>query len=258
AGDLPPAGQMAFTMGRYFDNADVGEAVAHELAAQMMGGRQPALADLPIRCMVGDPTDPGRRSMPVAITTLTIRYDSRRHEARFLTHWRDPALVATNGDMYTVVPVGMFQPAGTTRGDGTGDFDLWRGMAREYSEELLGNAEHRDVNYQAWAFFTTLERLRAEGSCRPYCCGIGVDPLTLATDLLAVTVFEAAAFDELFADLVEDNDEGHTVVRGSDGTFGTLFCAEEIHRLVAVEHVQSAGAAVLEAAWRMRSALVGV
>jgi hypothetical protein len=248
-------GRMGFSEGRYFDATDVGEAAAHELAGVVYAGQSPDLARLPLRRLVGDPTDPGRRSMPTAITTLTIRYDAERDDARFLAHWRDPAKVAANGGMYTVVPVGMFQPAGTASGAGPGDFDLWRGMAREYSEELLGAAEHADVDYDDWPFFRQLTQARQARACRPYCLGIGVDPLTLAVDVLAVTVFDASAFDSLFAELVEENDEGR-IPRSPDGTPGLPFTAEEVHQLVEVEHTQPAGAAVLGAAWRMRDALL--
>ena len=253
---LTDTARVGFTMGAYFDAADTGEAAAHELAASVRAGANPSLADLPLRSLVCDPTDPTRRSMPTAITTLTIRYDQRTGDARFLAHWRDPAKVAANGGMYTVVPVGMFQPAGAAHDDGTGDFDLWRGMAREYSEELLGRDEHIDVDYAGWEFFAALRTARAEGGCRPYCLGIGVDPLTFATDILAVTVFDRAIFDEVFAGLVEVNDEGRTVTRSPDGTFGIPFTAQAVHRLLSVEHTQPAGAAVLETALRMREALL--
>ncbi len=248
--------EMGFTSGRYFDTFDVGEAVAHELAATVLGSRRPALVDLPLRALVGDPTDPTRRPTSVAITTLTIRYDQQAKDARFLVHWRDPAKVATNGGMYQVLPVGMFQAARTTA-DLAQDFDLWRCMAREYSEELLGEPEHADVDYAAWPFFQQLQDACSAGLCRPYCLGIGVDPLTLATDILTATIFDASVFDRLFGDLVEDNAEGRTLTTGVGDQVGLPFVSEEIDRLVSREHTQLAGAAVLDLAWSSRSNLLG-
>lgn len=247
---------MAFTTGTYFDFSDVGAAAAHELAATVCDGSSPGLASLPLRRLISDPTDAHYRPIPVAIVTLTLRHDARRGDVRFLTHWRDPAKVAAFGGLYSVVPVGMFQPAGTPTDDGIGDFDLWRCVAREYSEELLGEKEHSDVDYASWPFFRTLQRLRDEGACRPYCLGIVVDPLTLATDILASTVFDADAFDSVFAGLVRENDEGRVVVSSPDGTFGTRFDHDELERMLTVESVQPAGAAVLKTAWRLRDTLL--
>jgi hypothetical protein len=248
---------MEFTMGNYFDCSDVSTAVAHELASAVSAGRFTGLDSLPFRRLVADPTDSRRRPIPVAIVTLTLRHDVRRGDVRFLSHWRAPGKVAAFGGMHSVVPVGMFQPSGSAATDGIGDFDLWRSVAREYSEELLGAEEHVDVDYADWPFFDALEKARSEGTCRPYCVGIVVDPLTFATDILAVTVFESETFNSLFAGLVEENDEGSVAVRSADGTFGTRFDEEHVHRMVTEERMQPAGAAVLRAAWRMRGALLG-
>lgn len=250
------AGAMAFAAGAYFDGVDVGEAAAHELAAVARSGGEISLESLPFRRLIGDPTDPARRSMPVAITTLTIRYDRSRRDARFLAHWRDPAKVAANGGMYTVVPVGVFQPAGRAVDDGVGDFDLWRSVAREYGEELLGDEEHVDVDYGTWPLFRALRRARDAGECRPYCLGIGVDPLTLAVDILVAAVFEARAFDGIFTDLVAENDEGRVITSWDDGGFGVPFAEAAIGRVVGAERTQPAGAAVLRRAWLARHDLL--
>jgi len=50
---------------------------------------------------------------------------------------------------------------------------------------------------------------------RAWCVGLGVDPLTFATDLLTVAVFDAPVYDELFGGLVRDNAEG-TVLAARD------------------------------------------
>ena len=253
-----PGATLAFAMGTFFDVLNVGEAVAHEYADRHRRGR-PALTvdDLPLRDRIGDPTDPGRRPMLTAITTLTLRHDRGRAGTRFLAHWRDPAKVATNANLYQVTPVGVFQPAGSGDDRPRLDLDLWRCMAREYSEELLGAAEHEDVEYDRWPFFRQLGAARAAGDCRPYLLGIGIDPLTFATDILTVTVFEAAAFDRIFAGLVPANDEGHLVVRGGDGLFGTAFDPQSADHRAMRDRMQAAGAVLLDLAWSHRSVLLG-
>jgi hypothetical protein len=237
------AARLGCGLGRYFACMDVGEAVAHEYAAQFRQDGPPAWHDLPLRQIVGDPTDPARRSMNAAFTTVTVRFSPSG--ATFIVHWRDPAKVATNAGMYQVLPVGVFQPAGGSAGS---DFDLWRGMVREYSEELLDRPEHHHVDYDAWPFYSAMESARRTGGCRAYLLGLGVDPLTLAADLLTAVVFEADVFDSLFATVVATNAEGTTRT--------VAFSGDEVHELVNCSPIQPAGAAALSLAWRWRSVLL--
>jgi len=89
-----------------------------------------------------------------------------------------------------------------------------------------------------------------------FCLGMGVDPLTLAVDILAAAVFDSGLFDDLFAGLVATNAEGR-VVRGP-GAPGVPFTAEVIHRFGGgAEAMQAAGAAVLQLAWQHRNRLLG-
>jgi hypothetical protein len=236
-----PAPRLAWGRGRYFDIINGCEAVAHELAGRHLQGQPLQLDHLPLRAAIGDPLDPGRRAMLPAITALTLR---RGPEPTFVLHWRDPARVASGGGLYQVLPVGVFQPSGEAAGRVRGDLDLWRSMAREYGEELLGEPEHRDVSYESWPFWRRLEAARAGGRVRAHCLGLGVDPLTAVTDLLVAVVFEPDAFDVLFETLPTANDEGRIeahVPFTEDGA-GDL-------------PLQPAGAAVLRLAWRHRDAL---
>lgn len=248
--------RMRFGGGEYFDVLNIGEAAAHELAQAHQQGSGRSLSELPLRELVGDPTAPGRRRLLTAVTTLTIRYDHGHNEARFLVHWRDPAKVATNAGYYQVVPVGMFQPAGDPSTRHSQDFDLWRCVARELSEELLGAAEHQDVDYERWPFYQALQAARRSGRCRPYLLGAGVDPLTFATDILTTVVFDASAFDELLTGLVEENAEGQTTIDGHDGHVGTLLEPDTVRRLVDDGQMQPAGAATLDLAWRHRAEIL--
>ena len=255
AGDRP---SLQFGAGRYFDSIDTGTAAAHELAATELaagpaaGG--PSIRALPIRTLIGDPCDPRARPVIMAVATLTLRVDRDAGTARFPLHWRDPAKVGHAGGMYMVVPTGIFQPSGAAAGNTVNDFDLWKCMVREYAEELLGADEDHDsdrvpIDYDAWPFAARMAAARERGQVRAWCVGLGVDPLTFATDLLTVTVFDAAVYDEMFGALVRDNAEG------------TVLAARELDEATVAEMtgnkpVQAAGAALLALAFRHRSVLL--
>ncbi|REE98688.1 transcriptional regulator [Thermomonospora umbrina] len=194
---------LEFSAGRYFDGVDVGEAAAHELAADVPG--------LPLRTAVGDPRDLVRRSAPLAVTTVTLRRGTRD----VVLHWRDPAKVAHAGGLHQVMPVGVFQPATP---DARADFDLWRCMVREYGEEFLGTPEDREpeFTYDSWPLYRRMSRARTAGDVRAYCLGLGVDPLTFAVDLLTAVVIDDTTFDELFGALVDVNDEGRVTMAPFD------------------------------------------
>ncbi|MCR3754348.1 hypothetical protein [Lentzea californiensis] len=221
---------LTFGLGSYFDGIDVGEACAHEYAARVAG--------LPLRSAVGDPCDPRRRPVNVAISTLTLRHDEVSGEATFFLHWRDPKRVGHAGGMFQVLPVGVFQ------GSSEADFSLWHCMIREFAEEMLGAEEIHDADYAAWPFAQRLTE-----AARVFYLGMGVDPLTFATDMLTVAVIGASRFDELFGDLVSHNDEGQ-VLRGLP------FTASNVERFVHQEPTQAAGAALLSLAWQHRAELL--
>ena len=234
---------------------NVGEALAHEFAA---GG------SLPFRELAGDPCDLSRRGAMCAVTTLTLRRTAAG-DASFLLHWRDPAKVTHAGGLYQVMPVGIFQPADGNPASVRSDLSLWRSMAREFSEELLGTPEdHRDLgrplDYGRWPFYRALTAARAAGKLRVTCVGLGVDPLTFAADVLAVAVFDGDVFDGLFAGLVAANAEGRVIGPGAPavpGVPGVPFTGGAVRRLAGgAEPMQAAGAAVLQLAWRHRRSLL--
>jgi hypothetical protein len=216
---------LRFGPARYFDGVNVGESVAHELAAGVGG---PA-----VRERVGDPCDLGRRVALCAITTVTVTTSGA-----YVLHWRDPAKVAHAGGLHQVMPVGVFQPL---HGEAP---DLWQCMVREYAEELLGMAEDYPAGFvqEEWDFHRRMSGAREEGRLRAYFLGLGVDPLTLALDLLTVVVIEDGLFEELFGGLVAVNDEGTVSMAPFDGTVP--------------QPMQPAGAAALMLAWRHREALI--
>lgn len=245
---------LRFVLGHYFDAIDTGGAVAHEFAAAHLawtngapvqpGGTNGAFVQRgERRDAIGDPTDLARRPVNVAISAVVIRLDRGAGEARFLAHRRDPERVAHAGGLLQVVPVGVFQPVSADTGEH--DFSLWRCLQRELAEELLGEQETSGpVDYDAWPF----ERERLAGRMRPFVLGMGVDPLTLATDLLCAVVVDAPVFDRVFAGLVSENAEGWVSSHP--------FTADVVEQFVHRERIQAAGAAVLALAWGHRARLL--
>ena len=176
----------------------------------------------------------------------------------FLLHWRDPASVTHAGGLYQVMPVGVFQPSGATAAARRDDLDLWRCMAREFSEEFLGTSEDYGagpVDYARLAVLPGADTAREAGKLGVWCLGLGADPLTLATDILVAAVFSSDAFDALFGGLVAANDEGRVV--SWPGMTGVPFTAEVVARFAGAQSRCSTGAAALELAWHHRGRLLG-
>jgi hypothetical protein len=258
AADAPT---LHFGLGTYFDHLDIGEACAHEFAATQRGLLDST--DQRMRAAVGDPCDPNRRAMNLAISTLTLRLDRRSDEATFLLHRRDPKKVGHAAGLYQVLPTGVFQAADEAPWNRLNDFSLWRSMVREYAEEFLGEsedygAEGAPIDYDAWPFAARMEQGLDRGDIRAHVLGMGVDPLTLATDLLTVVVIDAELYDELFANAVAMNDEGKVVssLDGNTPSHGVRLTREVVDRFVRDESMQAAGAALLWSAWEERGLLL--
>ncbi|MCG5464261.1 XRE family transcriptional regulator [Micromonospora sp. MED01] len=249
-------GQLGFGDTTYFGCADVFEAVAHELAyvaldADGNPASDPVLRDLPYRRLLGSPFDLSRRPVMPAISTLTIRRDGDR--AEFLLHRRDPRAVAAAGGMLQVIPSGIFQPSSLLPAARQADFDLWRNIQREFSEELLGMAEAdghgQPVDYASGPF-GVLDEARAAEKLTVSCLGVALDALTLVGEILTVLVVDAEVFDGLAADFVERNDEG--MVMGERFPF----TQDGVRSLLDSGKVAPAGAGCLELAWRWRDVLL--
>ena len=250
---------LRFGPARYFDAVNLGHAVAHELTAVWAAtGSPPDLAALPLRASAGDPCALPRRSAITAVTTLTLRR-TPAGEASFLLHWRDPARVNHAGGLYQVMPAGIFQPVSAAPAAEQHDFSLWRCMVREFSEELLGGSEEYPtrggrLDYGQWPFQRELAAARQSDTLRVSCLGLGVNPLTLATDILTVAVFDAAVFDRMFRGLVTQNAEGRVV--SEDGSAAIPFTRASVDRLTGgAVPLQTAGAALLRLAWQHRGLL---
>jgi hypothetical protein len=247
-----PRPLLTLTSGRYFDWVNGGEAIAHEFAEAIWADPENSFDNerLRLRTLVGDPGDLARRSALSAVTTLTLRI-APAGDPTFVLHWRDPAAVTHAGGLYQVMPVGVFQPAAEGADAAARDLDLWRCMAREFSEEFLGAAEDYGGPADYWdrPFFAGLSAARAAGKLRVWCLGLGADPLTLAVDILCVAAVSSDVFDTLFAGLVAVNAEGRVRT-------GVPFTAGVVDRFTAREPMQPAGAAVLDLAWQHRKELL--
>jgi hypothetical protein len=176
-------------------------------------------------------------------------------------HWRDPQRVASGGGLYQVMPVGIFQPTSDMPWDVVNDFDLWRSLVREFSEEFLGAPERRGdpgqpLLYDAWSFFKAMSQARREGALRIFCFGLGIDPLTLVADILMAVVLDGEAFDELLGTIVTANEEGRVITAGGADRQGIPFTQESISTFLAGKPMQPAGSAAIALAWQNRGLLL--
>ena len=158
------------------------------------------------------------------------------------------------------MPAGVFQPSTVRTVDHGADFDLWRNIMREYSEEFLGNPEHvgdgPGADYEAEPL-RSLEAARRAGQVRVYCSGIAIGALDLWGAVETVAVFEADAFDKLFADLVRVNDEGWVLRVGKlQPTSLIPFTKETIGELWATGRLAPETAFSLRTAWDHRDQLL--
>lgn len=262
----PAARRLEFGLGAYFDKLDICEALAHETAAVCMAEGLPASAEklrglLPFRELIGDPFEPQRRAIIPAVATLTIRRRCHRAEPSFLLHWRDPAKVAIGGGIYGVIPTGEFQPSSASPRDRHNDFDLWRNMVREYAEELLGAPEHdttrtEPIDYENWPLHQRLQSARVHGSLNAFFLGLGIDPLTLATNVLTVVVIDDDVFTDVFGSMGRLNEEGEIIAVGEGTPAGGIpFTEAAVRRMLAAEPLSETAAGCLTLAWKHRNAL---
>jgi hypothetical protein len=262
AGDPQPP--LGLTLGSmcYFDMIDVGEALAHEVALAgidedgTIRGDHVTWETLPFRRLIRDPFALSMYTLMLSVSTLTIRRSSAG--TTFLMLKRSPAKVAIAGGMLSVFPTGVFQPASIIPPPDSPDFDLWRNVMREYSEEYLGNPEHEGdgppIDYENEEPFRSLEGARHAGKIRLFCLGGGVDALNYVGDVFTVAVFDAGVFDVIFEEMVEQNDEGDFVVGHDRQEF--TFDEQTIERLMATQPIAPSGAACLHLAWQHRASIL--
>jgi hypothetical protein len=249
--DAEAGPRLAFSRGRFFDGIDDSGPAGLEFAAARCGV---APGNLPYRAALGGPACLARRSGTMATSALTLRYDRVAGTATFPLHYRHPGKVSHAGGLYQVIPVGVFQPSGEARWNEDNDFSLWRGLLREYAEELLGadedhGSEHAPIDYAAWPLAKAMTDALADGRVQAWCLGLGADPLTFALDLLAVVVIDAPLYDDLFGGLVDANAEGRVIKPRP-------FDEPSVTELIAGTPLQAAAAALLTLALTRRDTLL--
>ena len=250
-------GKMTFGPTMYFAGVDIYEALAHEMAYVHLAedgslkATQPMMRDVPFRRLISDPFDFGRRPVLPSIDTLTIRRGS--DGASFVLHRRDPRSVAVAGGMLHVIPSGVFQPSSVLPAAMDADFDLWRNMMREYSEELLGYSEHdgdgQPVRYDQEPF-RSLDQARQDGRATVWCLGVALDALTLVGEILTVVVFDADVFDDMASDFVDVNDEGSVV------NTRVPFTEDGVRGILESRRIAPAGAGCIHLAWQHRDRIL--
>jgi hypothetical protein len=250
--DLAAAGgsggpRLAFGRGRFFDGIDASGPAALEYVAAESG----VTSGCPYRAALGGLAGAGT----MATSALTLRYDRRAGTVTFPLHYRQPGQVSHAGGLYQVIPVGVFQPSGEAPWNEANDFSVWRGLLREFAEELLGadedhGSEQAPVDYAAWPLAKAMTDGLADGRVRAWCLGLGADPLTLALDLLAVVVIDAPLYDDLFGDVVDANAEGRVLSP-------RRFDEPAVTELLANAPLQAAAEALLALALAHRDTLLG-
>jgi hypothetical protein len=155
--------------------------------------------------------------------------------------------------MVHLLPAGIFQPSSVLPGSIAADFSIWRNIQREYSEELLGSAEHdgsgRPIDYAGSEPFLTMDHALSNGRIRVHCLGFTLDALTLCADLLTVAVFDPELYDCLFCDSVSTNDEGSIPVRALPFEWHTIDRLQK-------ENLLPGAAAAVHLAWHYRKEIL--
>jgi hypothetical protein len=245
---------LRFVPGRYFDFLDTTEVLSLEAQRCKSFGR----LNGKYRRFLQDPFDLDRRSTSLGILVLTIRQSTEG--CGFLMHLRDNnrTLVAAAPEVFHVIPAGEFTPSDVGLQALRDDFELRRTIFREYAEEFLGIEEAygrggKPIDYQNDFPMKELSAAAESGSLKIFTFGVGLDPLTWKTEVLAVAIFAADTFDTIFGQLVKRDAEG-TVLVGPSGN-GIPFTGENVLNYSANPRTRSGAKACLLLTWRHRERL---
>jgi hypothetical protein len=251
---------MDLCLARYFEYQDLGEALMYEVAARhLQGSARPF--DGPLRRHLSDPFVLSRRCALPGINAVTVRV--KGNEAFFFMHRRSLTGVGAGMNSTHVTPAGEFQPHTDALPVWRSDLDLWRTVMREYAEEFLGHPDASGVSgividYDRDRPFSDMEAARRSGRMRLRFLGIGINPLTWKPEICVACVWDASAFDEIFANMLQRNDEGVLVVGGrmaAGGFQGLPFTSENVLGYAQDPSTLPEGQACLALAWRWRNEL---
>ncbi|MFG2729152.1 hypothetical protein [Streptomyces canus] len=113
------------------------------------------------------------------------------------------------------------------------------------------------ADYDGTEPFKSLNDARRAGKLNAYTFGIGLDPLTLAGEILSVVVIDADVHDRVFHTMVSQNNEGSAVsVSADDVAAGIPFTEANVRRLLDSEPLAPAAAACLDLAWQHRKLIL--
>jgi hypothetical protein len=139
-------------------------------------------------------------------------------------------------------------------------------MMREYAEEFLNMDEVRHgrgapIDYAVQSPFRELQAARAAGLVRPYLLGIGLNAASWKPQILTVCVFNAPAFDDIFAELAPENREGVLEIpthrRNAPAPLtGWDFNQRTVQDYLQESSMNPSSKAVLQLAWDHRAALL--
>lgn len=252
----PGGMRLEYTLARYFDGQDTTAFLEYELAGRHARGES-EITTGPYRTWLGDPFDLARRCGLTGISALTVRRSER--DPSFFMHRRDAAQVAVAMNTVHVTPAGEFQPHNDVPAVWESDLDLWNNVMREYAEEFLGVPEVTgrggpDLDYARDAPYGDFTAARRNGDVRVHFLGIGLDPLTWKPEICVVCVWEASAFDAIFATMVGHNEEGF-LITGENGGKGMRFNAENVLGYAGDPTTLPTARACLKLAWRWREDL---
>lgn len=255
---------MRFGPGRYFDALDTTDVIGYETALLSVSASRRAFRRRidPMRGAyrewLNTPFNLDRRCAIPGVCTLTIRRSNSG--STFILHERNPERVALAQGVTHVTPAGEFQPKNLSATARRSDLNIWANIAREYAEELLGleQARGQPLDTQSGERYEkavrTLTAAHTSGAVAVRYLGVGLDPLTWKPEILTVAIFDAAVFDEAFADIVHENDEGRLVFADERMRAGIPFRAEDV-RHHSYGRMLTAGQACLRLAWRHRAIL---
>jgi len=240
--------EMVFSYSRYFEHINIGETLAYEFAKSKKSKRK---MNKLRRKHMEDPFSLINRHVLPGTITLTIRHEPGT-EGCFFMHKRGANSVAVGMNTFNVIPAGEFQPSTSSITGADKDFCFWSNIMREYSEEFLGFKEHYKenglpVNYTKPPFDAFNKALN-EGKARCYYLGFGIDPLSLKGEILTVCIWDADKFDEVFAEICIDNEEGTLISDRDDNNLlvGIPFNEENVMRYIREEENTPPGLACLK------------
>uniref|UniRef100_UPI003F499EC0 hypothetical protein n=1 Tax=Amycolatopsis sp. CA-096443 TaxID=3239919 RepID=UPI003F499EC0 len=247
---------------RYWDCFDFAEGLRHEAAHRYLTSSGRTIGGV-FRRSLGDPFDLLNRHCGLGFATLTIRVAGSG--ANFYLHRRGDQVAAGQNEI-GLVPSGEFQPSDDSRFALRQDLDIWLAMMREYAEELLNMDEVRQargapIDYAAQSPFRELQAARTSGAVRPYLLGIGLLPASWKAQIFTVCVFDAPAFDRIFADMATENREGVLEVPTHHRATltpltGWDFTEKTVQEYLRDRNLSPSAKLVLELAWRHRTTVL--